>query len=164
MQGAGQLLLAPFMIQTFSGRVHVPGSRFQVLCPSTISQDLDFRPGPRSCDYDPNNIYPCNGVWVTSVDQESNSSNSDFSTCLVLTLFIVHEILVYLNSMCECIWTGYVVYTQFFCMRQTSWSWSLSFETMFRVSTIRFSLFPVVAWSKSTLATRGACLHKSIEG
>ena len=34
---------ASFMIQTFSVRFNVPGPRSQVLCPSTISQDLDFR-------------------------------------------------------------------------------------------------------------------------
>ena len=130
------------MIQTFSVGSNVPGPRSQVLCPKYRIPRSRFQvPGPRSCDNELNNIYPCNGVWVTFIDQETNSSTSDFATCVVHTMFIVHEIIVYMNSMCECIWTWYVVYTQSSCMRQTSRSWWLPFETMFRVSRIRFSLF-----------------------
>ena len=119
------------MIQTFSVRSNVPGPRSQVLCPKYHIPRSRFQfPGPRSCDSELNNIYPCNGVWVTFIDQATNCSTSVFATWVVHTTIIVHEIIDYMNSMCECIWTWYVVYTQSSCLRQTSRSCWLQFETM----------------------------------
>ena len=142
MQDAGQLLFCTIHDSNIFSEVQCPRSQIPgALSKYRIPRSRFQVPGPRSCDYELNNIYPCNGVWVTFIDQETNFSTSDFATCVVHTTFIVHEIIVYMNSMCECIWTWYVVYTQSSCMRQTSRSWWLPFETMFRVSRSRFSLF-----------------------
>ena len=156
---------AASMIQTFSVRSNVPGPRSQVLCPKYHIPRSRFQfPGPRSCDSELNNIYPCNGVWVTFIDQATNCSTSVFATWVVHTTIIVHEIIDYMNSMCECTWTWYVVYTQWSCLRQTSRSCWLQFETMLACPEVDFLYFLVVVWSKRTLARRGAGLHKSFEG
>ena len=165
MQDAGSLLCCSIHDSNIFSQVQCPRSQI----PGALSQvpypiaKFQF-PGPRSCDSELNTIYPCNGVWVTFIDQPTNCSTSVFATWFVQTTIIVHEIMDYMNSMCECTWTWYIVYTQRSCLRQTSRSCWLQFETMLACPEVDFLYFLAVVWSKRTLARRWAGLHKSFEG